>query len=177
MMRGIARPFVDRDIDVGYRAKNLPAYFGRFSRLKAEIGERFLAAARRSNLRLDISLGDAPHQVLLGDEWLKFLGNCRFTLGCESGSSLLDPWGEIRAACSAYLREHPDAGFDEVEAACFPGLDMKRVYSAISPRVFEAALAECCQVLVPGHYLGILHANEHYIPLAARFFEYCASLG
>ena len=46
---------------------------------------------------------------------------------------------------------------------------MKRVYSAISPRVFEAALAESCQVLVPGHYLGILHANEHYIPLAGDF--------
>jgi glycosyltransferase involved in cell wall biosynthesis len=169
MMRRFARPFGERDIDVGYRAKNLPAYFGRFSRLKAEIGERFLAAAQGSSLRLNISLGDASHQVLLGDEWLKFLGNCRFTLGCESGSSLLDPRGEIRAACSAYLREHPDAGFDEVEAACFPGRDMKRVYSAISPRVFEAALAEACQVLVPGHYLGILHANEHYIPLAADF--------
>ena len=169
MMRRLARPFADRDIDVGYRAKNLPAYFGRFSRLKAEIGERFLAAAQGSSLRLNISLGDAPHQVLLGDEWLKFLGNCRFTLGCESGSSLLDPRGEIRTACSAYLRAHPGAGFDEIEAACFPGLDMKRVYSAISPRVFEAALAECCQVLVPGHYLGVLHANEHYIPLAANF--------
>ena len=70
---------------------------------------------------------------------------------------------------AAPICENLDAGFDEVEAACFPGRDMKRVYSAISPRVFEAALAEACQVLVPGHYLGILHANEHYIPLAADF--------
>ena len=171
-----ARPFADREIDVGYRAKNLPPYFGRFSRLKAEIGDRFLSAAQGSGLRLDISLGDAPHQVLLGDDWLKFLGNCRFTLGCESGSSLLDPRGEICAACSAYLREHRNAGFDEVEAACFPGQDMKRIYSAISPRLFEAALAGSCQVLAPGHYLGVLEPNEHYIPLAADFSNIAAVL-
>jgi hypothetical protein len=166
LMRRFARPFGDREIDVGYRAKNLPPYFGRFSRLKAEIGERFLAAAQGSGLNLDITLGDAAHQVLLGDDWLKFLGNCRFTLGCESGSSLLDARGEIRAACGAYLREHPNASFDEIEAACFPGQDMKWVFSAISPRLFEAALAGSCQVLVPGHYLGVLNPSEHYIPLA-----------
>jgi hypothetical protein len=174
MMRRFARPFADREIDVGYRARNLPPYFGRFSRLKAEIGERFLAPAQGFGLRVDISLD--PKDVLVGDDWLKFLGNCRFTLGCESGSSLLDPRGEIRAACGAYLREHPEAGFDEVEAACFPGQDMQRIFSAISPRLFEAALAGSCQVLVPGHYLGVLHPDEHYIPLAADFSNIAAVL-
>jgi hypothetical protein len=169
MMQRLARPFKEREIDVGYRAKYLPAYFGRHGRLKAEIGERFLAAAQGRGLRLDILLGDAPHQVLRGDDWLKFLSNCRFTLGCESGSSLLDPRGEIRAACNAYLRRHPKSEFDEIEAACFPGQDMKRVFSAFSPRLFEAALAGACQVLVPGKYLGVLEPNQHYIPLAADF--------
>jgi len=108
-------------------------------------------------------------KVLRGDDWLKFLSNCRFTLGCESGSSLLDPRGEIRAACNAYLRRHPKSEFDEIEAACFPGQDMKRVFSAFSPRLFEAALAGACQVLVPGKYLGVLEPDQHYIPLAADF--------
>jgi hypothetical protein len=169
MTRRVARPFPDREIDVGYRAKDLPPHFGRFGRLKAAIGEKFLGAAQGRGWHLDIGLGDAPENVLVGDDWLKFLGNCRFTLGCESGSSLLDPRGAIRAACSAYLRNHPDADFDEVEAACFPGQDMKRVYSAISPRVFEAALAGACQILVPGHYAGVLSPDEHYVPLAADF--------
>ncbi len=165
MMRRLARPFEVREIDVGYRARNLPPYIGRYGRLKAKIGERFLEASRGTGLRLDISL-DAK-DTLSGDAWLRFLANCRFTLGCESGSSLLDPNGDIRRASAAYLATHPNADYDEVEAACFPGQDMIRIYSAISPRVFEAALAGTCPILVPASYLDILKADEHYISLAA----------
>lgn len=162
MMRRLARPFEERDVDVGYRAKSLPPYFGRFGRLKAEMGERFRAAFAGTGLLLDISVD--PKHALMGDEWLRFLGNCRFTLGCESGSSLLDPTGEINHDCATYLAEHPNARFEEVEAACFPGQDMQRIYSAISPRIFEAALAGTCQVLASGRYMGILKPDEHYIP-------------
>jgi hypothetical protein len=164
MMHRMARPFTEREIDVGYRARDLPPYFGHFGRLKAEIGTRFLAASTHSGLRLDISLD--PKQSLAGDHWLRFLANCRFSLGCESGSSLLDPFGDIRAACDAYLADHLGADFSEVEAACFPDQDMRTVFSAISPRLFEAALAGTCQILVPGKYLGILRPDEHYIPLS-----------
>jgi hypothetical protein len=169
IMKRFARPFADRTKDVGYRARDLPPNFGRFSRLKAQIGEQFLGAAQGRGLQLDIAVGNTSQHALVGDDWLRFLVDCRFTLGCESGSSLLDPRGEIRAACNAYLEKHPDAGFDEVEAECFPNIDMKQIYSAISPRVFEAALAGNCQILVPGHYLGLLKPNEHYVPLAADF--------
>src|SRR5215472_3043379 len=100
MTRRLARPFEQREIDVGYRAKDLPPYFGRVGRLKAEIGRKFYAAFADSGLLLDISLD--PKHALMGDEWLRFLGNCRFTLGCESGSSLLDPRGDIGQACRAY---------------------------------------------------------------------------
>jgi glycosyltransferase involved in cell wall biosynthesis len=162
MMRRLARPFEERDIDVGYRAKRLPPYFGRFGRLKAEMGERFRESFAGVGLLLDISVD--PRHALIGDDWLGFLGNCRFTLGCESGSSLLDPTGEINHACGTYLAENPNADFKEIEAACFPGRDMQRIYSAISPRIFEAALAGTCQVLAPGRYMGILRPNEHYIP-------------
>jgi glycosyltransferase involved in cell wall biosynthesis len=162
MMRRLARPFEERDFDVGYRAKSLPPYFGRFGRLKAEMGERFRASFAGTGLLLNISVD--PKHALMGDEWLRFLGNCRFTLGCESGSSLLDPTGEINHACGAYLAKSPNAEFEEVEAACFPGQDMQRIYSALSPRIFEAALAGTCQVLAPGRYMGILRPGEHYIP-------------
>jgi hypothetical protein len=164
MMHRAARPFTEREIDVGYRARDLPPYFGRFGGMKAEIGRRFLAASTRSGLQLDISLD--PKRSLAGDDWLRFLANCRFSLGCESGSSLLDPFGDIRQACNVYLADHPGADFSEVEAACFPDQDMRTVFSAISPRLFEAALAGTCQILVPGRYLGVLKADEHYIPLA-----------
>ncbi len=161
MMRRLARPFEARDIDVGYRAKSLPPYFGRFGRLKAEIGKRFRGSFNGQGLLLDISVD--PKHALMGDDWLRFLGNCRFTLGCESGSSLLDPAGEINRACRAYLAKNPNADFEEVEAACFPNQDMQRIYSAISPRIFEAALAGTCQVLLPGRYGGILSPGDHFI--------------
>jgi glycosyltransferase involved in cell wall biosynthesis len=161
MMRRLARPFEQREIDVGYRAKSLPPYFGRFGRLKALIGERFYTCFAGTGLKLDISVD--PQQALMGDAWLRFLGNCRFTLGCESGSSLLDPTGAFNRACRVHLARNPKASFEEVEAACFPGQDMRRIYSAISPRIFEAALAGTCQVLVPASYMGVLKPSEHYI--------------
>ena len=162
MMSRAARPFEERGIDVGYRARSLPPYFGRFGRLKADIGDRFKTSFAGSGLRLDISVDG--RDTFIGDDWLRFLGNCRFTLGCESGSSLLDPTGDINRACRAYLAEHPRAGFEEVEAACFSGQDLVRTYSAISPRIFEAALAGNCQILVAGSYMGVLRPDEHYIP-------------
>ena len=159
----IGRPFERREIDVGYRAKFLPPQFGRFGRHKAEIGNRFVAATHGRDLRIDISTD--PASTLVGSKWLEFLGNCRFTLGCESGSSILDPRGNIRSAVMGYMKENPTASFEEVERAAFPGDDGRYVFSAISPRIFEASLAGCCQILTPGRYLPGMEPNVHYISL------------
>jgi hypothetical protein len=43
---------------------------------------------------------------------------------------------------------------------------MSRVYSAIGPRLFEAAIARSCQILTPGKYAGALRPGEHYISVA-----------
>jgi hypothetical protein len=157
-------PYRQRTIDVGYRARKLPAFFGRFGQMKSLIGDRFREKMNGRGLCLDISTKEAD--MLTGDAWLHFLGNSKFTLGCESGSSLLDPRGEIRSCVNATLMIHPSAPFETLEKSCFPGQDMVRVYSAISPRLFEAAIARSCQILVPGRYMGVLKAGEHYIPLA-----------
>jgi len=163
-MRKFAVPFRQREIDVGYRARALPAYFGKLGRIKSELGDHFRSGMRGHDLRLDISTH--PRDVLVGDAWLRFLGNCKFTLGCESGSSLLDARGEIRECVEMQLQRNRSATFDELEMACFPGQDMKRVYSAIGPRLFEAAIARSCQILTPGNYAGALRPGEHYIPIA-----------
>ncbi len=160
-----ALPWRDRSVDVGYRARRLPPYFGRFGMLKSDIADCFVAAAASRDLVLDISC-DAK-DALPGDDWLRFLGSCRFILGCESGSSLLDPRGDIQVLCNAYRAQHPDAEYEEVEATCFPGLDRAAPFKAISPRLFEAAAAGCAQILVPGHYAGVLTPWKHYLPLAS----------
>ena len=114
------RPFEAREIDVGYRAANLPAQFGRLGRIKSEIGQRFVQALGPDHgLRLEISID--PRDVLSGDRWLHFLCNSRFTLGSVSGSSIVDPYGRIGDTVRIYTRDHPGATFDEIEAACFPG--------------------------------------------------------
>ncbi|WP_338690967.1 hypothetical protein V5279_31120 [Bradyrhizobium sp. 26S5] len=164
LMQRFAVPFKDREIDVGYRARALPAYFGRIGQLKTELGDRFRSSMADRQLKLDIST--QARDALVGDAWLQFLGNSKFTLGCESGSSLLDARGEIRECVERRLQRNPAASFEELEQACFPGQDMRNVYTAAGPRLFEAAIARSCQILTPGNYAGALKAGEHYIALA-----------
>jgi hypothetical protein len=163
IMQRFSVPFRERKIDVGYRAKALPVYFGRLGRMKSELGDRFRSGMTGRGLKLDISTH--PCDVLVGDAWLQFLGNCRFTLGCESGSSLIDPRGDIRACVERQLQRNRSARFEELERSCFPGQDMNRVYSAVGPRLLEAAIAGSCQILIPGKYAGALNPGEHYIPV------------
>ena len=75
-----AAPFAARRTDVFYRARNLPAYFGRHGQLKARLGVRCQEAARSLSergrpLRLDVST--RPEDTLLGEDWLRALGGAR----------------------------------------------------------------------------------------------------
>jgi len=158
-------PWAKRPIDIGYRAKRLPPYFGRLGELKWTIGRDMLDRARGSGLSLDIRVGDG--HALPGGAWIEFVGSCRAMLGTPSGSSLLDPRGDVQSSVRAFLRGRPDASFEEVERTCFAGLDGTHVFSAISPRAIEAALAGTVQLLVEGDYSGVLVAGEHYLPLRA----------
>lgn len=166
------KPFAQRRIDIGYRARKLPPYFGRVGENKWTIGRDVAIAAAKFGIKADIALGDAG--TLLGEDWLEFINDSKFTLGASSGSSLLDPRGDIQRDVRAFARKHPDASFGEVEAHCFPGMDGKHMFTAISPRVLEAALLDSCQILVDGDYSGIVKPWEHFIPLrsdASNFDE------
>ena len=163
----IAKPFADRTVDVGCRVKHLPPSRGRFGQLKGEFAHRFAAAAKGGDLSLDIST--RPEDVLVGPRWLEFLGDSRYTLGSLGGCSILDRDGEIQHRVKRYLGENPEAAFEEVEAACFPGQDGRYDFPAISPRLFEVAMARSCQVMIAGDYLGLLKPDEDYIAVAEDF--------
>jgi len=152
-----------RPIDVGYRARNIPFWLGRHGILKWQLTEKFMNAAINHGLKLDLSNNekDAFH----GDEWYKFLGNCRVVLGCEGGASLLDSDGSIKIRTEEYVLKHPKATFEEVESACFPGLDGSFKFFTLSPRHFEACITRTCQALVEGEYGGILKPGLHYIEI------------
>lgn len=163
-------PFHERSIDIGYRARRLPPYFGFIGENKWQVGVLVAERALAAGLHTDIMLGDGG--TLLGQHWLDFINQCKFTLGANSGSSLLDPYGEIQRAVLKYLREFPQATFAEVESRCFAGLDGRHVMTAISPRVIEAGLLESCQILVEGEYSQILEPWQHYIPIKSDVSDF-----
>ncbi len=166
----------DRPIDVGYRTTGPPPmWFGRHGMLKQAIADRFLDASRRHGMHADISTSAAD--TLFGDEWYRFLSRCKYMLGVEGGTSILDFDGSVKERTEVFLEEHPGAAFEEVEKACFPGVDNSFHGFMISPRHLEACALGTCQVLTEGHYNGILRSNEDYIPVKSDFSnldEVCA---
>lgn len=161
----LAQATQSRSIDIGYRTWRESAWLGRHGMLKTQIAEQVTSGA--SQRRLDIST--RPDDMLLGDKWYQFLLSCKYTIGVEGGASLLDRDGSARDRTEQYVAQHPRAGFDEIEARCFPGLDGNLRLFAMSPRHLEACATRTCQILVSGQYNGVLRPGEHYIELKRDF--------
>lgn len=160
-----------KDIDVGYRAVHAPPWWGRQGLLKIKIAEMFQARAK--DLVVDIST--RPEDTFWEHDWYRFLLRCKYTIGAEGGSTILDVDGSVKQQAQVYLDTCQAQGhtpdFAEVEQAVFPGRDGEIHVVAISPRHLEACVTRTCQVLVEGHYNGILEPNVHYIPLKADFSD------
>ncbi len=159
----------ERRIDLGYRSWSIRASHGRHGKLKHDIGRVFASRAQAHDVAADIS--SRREDAFLGKNWFEFLLACKYTLGVEGGSSILD-WDGSYAACSAGMAaSSPDTSFEEIEAACFPGVDGTFDYRIIGPRHFEAVITRTCQVLVDGDYSGIFQAGVHYIPVKRDFSD------
>lgn len=158
------KPIELRAIDVSYRAKKTNAYHGRLGQLKWEIADRFLQAVNgMSEMKMDVSVN--PKDIIPGIRWHDFLENSKFCLATPSGSSLLDPRGAIRACVNQYLALRHKANFCKIESNCFAGKDGQYIFTALSPRNLEAALAETVQIATPGSYSGLMQPYEHFILL------------
>jgi hypothetical protein len=161
-MRARLIPAAQRPFDVVYRARKLPYWLGSHGQLKHRIGEAVLERADRHDLRCDVST--RLQETVLGDAWLDFLGSGRATVGAESGSSTLDRRGELQAEVEKLVTLEPDLTFDELDARMPPGWDDYRFF-AVSPRHLEAVVTRTAQILVEGHYSGVLEPDRHYIPV------------
>ena len=162
-----AVPQSERSIDIGYRARTLPFYMGRGAQEKSEIGRRFAELATGRGLRLDIATEEASR--LYGDAWYRFLGSCRAVLGVEAGVSIFDIDGEARQATEDLLAREPGLSFEEVSERVLHRWEDNVFYRTVSPRHFEAAAFDTCQILFEGSYSGVLEAGTHYIPLRKDF--------
>jgi hypothetical protein len=156
-----------RIIDIGYRAYQAPPWLGRHGYLKTNIAEVFKLSASAHDLKVDISISE--QDTFYGNEWYNFLLRCKYFIGVEGGSAVLDPDGSIWKKGIEFIAQNPNASFEEVEEACFPGMDNNLKLIAISPRHLEAVVTRTCQVLIEGEYNGILQPDLHYIELKKDF--------
>jgi hypothetical protein len=163
--RRFTRPDAERAVDVGYRGRPLPAYLGHGAMEKHEIGVRFGELAAGSGLTLDVATGEADR--LYGDDWYRFLANCRCVLGVESGVSCFDLEDEVFGEWLERTSNGQPVGLDDLQT--LPRWEDRVYYRTISPRHFEAAALRVCQVLFEGRYSGAMEPMRHYIPLAKDF--------
>lgn len=167
IVKKLSRESIKKDLDIGYRACRLDYWLGRFGQLKSKIGEVFAEATPKYGLSCDISTETS--EVFLGLDWYRFMMRCKYMIGVEGGSSILDHDGSLQLAVTKYVQDHPSATFEETEQACFPGRDGSLQLVALSPRHLEACATKTCQILVEGDYTGILKPWVHYIPIKRDF--------
>lgn len=153
-----------RAIDVSYRARRAPAWYGRFAEEKFLIGEKFRQNVEGFGLVCDIEY--AEHRRVYGADWIKLISSSKATLGTESGVSFIDFTGEIQEQAEAYERDNPESSSSLIREIFLGNRDGQITINVISPRIFEAAALRTLLVLYPGEYSGVLKPWRHYIPLA-----------
>jgi hypothetical protein len=163
----LTKPLSERTIDLGQRVRDMPPHLGRLAQAKARQAVVMAEAARLAGFVVDVST--RVEDSFIGTAWFDFLSSCKFTVGMKGGASLHDPRGLIHTKVQSYRVRHPEATFDEIEQHCFKGKDMKHEFTAISPRLFESAMAGTCQILQREDYLGVLEPWRDYLPLEADY--------
>lgn len=162
-----AKPRHIREVDVGYRARQLAVWMGQGSQEKHEIALKFLEHADGSALKLDVKVEEKDR--LYGDAWYRFLGNCKACLGVEAGVSIFDLEDEVRLKYEDLSKQEPITSLQQMPKELLDKWEDNVFYRTISPRHFEAAAFRVCQVLYEGKYSGILKPMVHYIPLRKDF--------
>ena len=159
-------PLHERPIDLGQRVRMMPPHLGKYAQEKADQAVRLASAARSAGFIVDVST--RVEDSLVGDAWPQFLRQCKFTVGMKGGASIADPYGLLYNKVESYRHRHPDSNLTTDMFGFLKRRDKKYKFSAISPRLFEAASEGVCQILRPDNYLGVLEPGKHYIPLNAE---------
>jgi hypothetical protein len=162
------KPHKFRKIDVFYRARKLPLWYGTLAMDKYQIAEKFLNNYPRT-LQVDISTLEKDR--IYGEGWIQRLRNSRTTLGTESGASFIDYSGDIERDIAIFKSYNSNADFNDLPKHLI-SLDKKLSIQVISPRIFEAIACKTSLILFPGDYSGILKKNRHYLELKKDFSNF-----
>lgn len=164
----LGKPWNRREIDLGQRVRRLGPSFGYIGQRKYQIAEKLASEFEARSLRTDVSFKESD--VLLGNEWLSFLGNTKFTVSRKGGSSLADTENRM----TRFLQVRRAVGAAPTSRVARKAALLKGVkegeYSSESPRLFEAASLGVCQILEEDTYLqGVLKPWIHFVPLKSDF--------
>lgn len=154
----------NRQIDVGYRGIPFLPFLGRLGYEKEHIGDMFSEKIDDDTIILDVS--SKYEDRIYGEKWLDFLASCKFQLGVESGTDIVDMDGSVQRKTQKIMNESLT---DEEKLLRLDNLAGDLHYRAISPRLFEAIACKSVQILLEGDYQGILVPYRHYLPLKRDF--------
>lgn len=157
------RPLIERPIDLGQRVRTMPPHLGSYAQKKFLQAARVASQARQAGFVVDVST--RVEDSLIGNAWTDFLCRCKFTVSMKGGASIADPRGMMYARVEARKQRGRFETRSAQELKFLRRQDNKYVFSAISPRLFEAAAAGTCQLLRTDDYLGVLEPGKHYVPL------------
>jgi len=156
-----------RSIDVSYRGRRCDYWLGSLAYEKQYIAEQFCAEIKGKGLVSDISIEETDR--IYGDAWFSLLQNSKAVLGTESGASVWDFDRSIEKNTKIFLRKNRNAKFSDVYESILKPVDGQILYSAISPRVFEAAATKTPMIMFPGTYSNVCIPDRHYIALEKDF--------
>jgi hypothetical protein len=163
LTRRKVRRLAERPIDIGYRARKLPAWLGSHGQEKWIVADRVLRDAPCFGLRCDISTREEDR--IYGEKWVDFISSCRAFIGAESGSGVCDFTGEIQRRVEEHVMLDPQVSFETLRDLYFRTEDGRLMMNVISPRCFEAAALRTLMILYEGYYSGRLVPWRHYVPL------------
>jgi len=157
----------ERTIDVSYRARRCDYWLGSLAYEKQYIADQFISKTSKQHLKLNISLEESDR--LYGKDWINLLTNSRAVLGTESGASIWDFDGSVKKKTLNFLQKNRKASFSQIYEQVLKPYDGHVLYSAVSPRIFEAAATKTPMIMFPGFYSGVCQPEKHYIVLKKDF--------
>ena len=157
--------YLDRPVDLGYRADISPFYCGHDER--RQIADYFSLHGPQLGLTVDISMLRVDRFNQTG--WPAFLNRCKGQLGTEAGGDYFELTDNTRLKVNQYVDTNPNTTIDEVFELFFAKYSDPTPLRIITGRNVEAAGTKTVQVLFEGHYNGYFQPDIHYIPLKKDF--------
>lgn len=164
--RGGLVPVTERPAVVLSRQHHRPYWLGERGQVEILLGAEVKRRAPGLGLSVNVlsPSGDPQGEA----RWLEQLAGCVAIVGAETGSSLLDRRGEIRAEMLSLLARCPGLAYAEV-AHHLPTVVEETDFRQLGRHHIDAVLMGTCQVLVEGRYGGVLEAGVHYLAVRQDF--------